>query len=150
MRVTLLLSDSAQEAGGKVHALGLGWNVCGSPTPPMGVVVFIEVAWDETNRNIEFRLELVDADGHPVTAPGPFGDQPLVIEGQTQAGRPPGIPPGSDITIPLVLNIGPLPLAASQRYEWRVQIDGRSRAEWTRSFYVVPPPPTGGFGPAAT
>ncbi|MCG7284947.1 hypothetical protein MHY85_03040 [Cellulomonas sp. ACRRI] len=137
MRLTLLLADAAQEAMGKVHSLGLGWNTTGTPTPPMAVVVLLDVGWDETNRDIELLLELVDADGHPVTVPGPFGDQPLNVTAQTQAGRPPGLPAGSEVRIPLTVNIGPgLPLVAGQRYEWRATLDGRTNPDWSQSFFV--------------
>lgn len=95
MRATVLLADSAQsDPAGKVHALGLGWTVTSTPTPPMALVVLIEVDWTEANRKIPFKAELLTADGHNVTARGPLGEQPISLEGEFEAGRPAGIPPG--------------------------------------------------------
>ncbi|GAA5157197.1 DUF6941 family protein [Ornithinimicrobium tianjinense] len=142
MKLTLLLADSAQEAQGKVHALGLGWTAIGTPTSPMALVVLLDVDWDETNRDIALHIELVDADGHLVTVPGPFGDQPLTLDATAQAGRPPGMPRGAAVRLPLTLNVsGGLPLVAGQRYEWRATLNGQADAAWAQSFHVLASPP---------
>lgn len=138
MRATVLLADSAQsDPAGKVHALGLGWTVTSTPTPPMALVVLIEVDWTEANRKIPFKAELLTADGHNVTAQGLLGEQPISLEGEFEAGRPAGIPPGTPLSVPLAVNLGPgLPLTAGQRYEWRVNLDGRTEASWSASFLI--------------
>lgn len=142
MKLTMLLADAAQEVGGKVYALGLGWNITGTPTPAMALVVMIDVGWEETNENLHLRIELVDADGHTVMVPGPLGEQPLCIEAHTQAGRPPGVPRGSEIRIPMTVSIAQgLALVPGQRYEWRATINGNAGAEWRQGFYVMPTQP---------
>lgn len=138
MRATVLLADAAQtDPQGKVHALGLGWTVTSSPTPPMALVVLIEVDWTESNRKFPFRAELLTADGHPVTTQTPLGEQPVTLEGDFEAGRPPGIPAGTPLAIPFAVNLGPgFPLVHGQRYEWRVHLDGRTEESWAASFLV--------------
>ena len=67
MKVMLLLADSAQVTpdGAKVHALGLGWDLTGSPTAPMAVVALIQVPWHETNLQHHFVIMLRDVQGFP-------------------------------------------------------------------------------------
>lgn len=137
MRLTLLLADAAEDANGKVSALGLGWTVTSTPTPPMAIVVLLDIGWDETNRDIDLHLGLFDADGRPVTVPGPFGDQPLEVSAKAQAGRPPGVPPGTEMRMPLTVALGPgLPLTPGQRYEWRARLDGHHEVGWNAAFTV--------------
>ncbi len=51
MRIHLLLADSAQaDPTGKVHALGLGWTVTSTPTPPAALIATIWVDWTEANQ----------------------------------------------------------------------------------------------------
>ena len=66
MRVTLMLADSAQVADGKLfYILGGGWSITGPPAPS-AIALLVEVPWDQTNRRLEWRFELVDSDGYPV------------------------------------------------------------------------------------
>jgi hypothetical protein len=60
--VVLLADSAATDATGKVHALGLGWTMTSSPTPPMAVVVLFHVPWDQSNVKHNMVLELVDSD----------------------------------------------------------------------------------------
>lgn len=120
MRVDLLLADSAQaDASGKVHALGLGWSVTSTPTPPAAVVAFIWANWTEANIRFDFRCELVDGDGNPVLR----SDEAVAVWGQTEIGRPAGIPVGSDLMTPVVVTLdGGLVLVPGQSYEWRITV----------------------------
>ncbi|SIJ34532.1 Uncharacterised protein [Mycobacteroides abscessus subsp. abscessus] len=139
MKATVLLADSAQaDPNGKVHALGLCWSVTGTPTPAHALVVLIEVAWDETNKKIPFHAELVDGDGNSVVIDSPVGQQPLQLDGVVEAGRPPGMPPGTAVRIPFCTQIGAgLNLVVGQRYEWRFSLNGESHEDWSASFTVV-------------
>lgn len=93
---------------------------------------------ERANRPHELELTLLTADGeHAVVAPGPFGDQPLVIEATFEVGRPAGIPEGSDIDHDFALNLSAgLPLEAGARYEWRLRIDDHHEESWTAPFQV--------------
>ncbi len=139
MRAKILLADYAKVSDGKVDALGLGWTTTVTPTPPAAVVLLLQIGWDETNRPLTGTLELLDADGQPVHVTGPHGPHPLRISFSGEAGRPAGVPAGSMIDLPVTATLGPgLPLVASQRYEWRLTIDGETQEDWVASFFVRP------------
>ncbi len=137
MKVFLLLADAAQVTpdGAKVHALGLGWDLTGSPTAPMALVALIQVPWNETNQQHHFVLRLRDADGHPVVVPCPTGEQGVQVEGDFEVGRAAGIPGGTTQTIKLAVQVGPIPLAPG-RYEWHASIDGETGEGWSVAFTV--------------
>ena len=136
VKAHLFLADSAQaDPTGKLHALGLGWTMTVTPTPPAAVVALIEVEWSESNQPFHVTLELLDADGERVSIPGPIGPSELVIEGDMETGRPPGHPHGTSQFVPLTLNVaGGMPLQVGQRYQWRLSIDGEARE--AVGFYV--------------
>jgi hypothetical protein len=115
VRVTLLLADAAQAVNGKLYVLGGGWSLTGPDPSAMALAVKIEVPWDRANIKHRWRIELLDGDGVPIeiaSAPG-GGTQPLRIEGEFEAGRP--------------------PLAAGGRYVWRLSIDGFEE-DWQVAF----------------
>jgi hypothetical protein len=132
----MLLADAAQEVNGKLYVLGGGWSVTGPEVPPMAIALKIDVPWNEANRRRQWELVLLDADGSPVTFPSADGPQELRVGGDFEVGRPPGLTPGSDIDLPLAVNVGPLPLPPGARYTWRLQIDGETQEHWQLSFTV--------------
>ncbi len=126
MRTTLLLCDYAQEVGGKLYILGGGWSMYRGSPVTMGLAVKIAVPWDEANIPHDFSAKLVTEDGGDPVLPraeGGAAPTPLEFQGRFETGRPPGIPPGSDLDAPFVVNLAGLPLAVG-RYEWQVLIDG--------------------------
>lgn len=139
MQAILLLADSAQvDSQNKIHALGLGWSVTSTPTPPAAVCCLILVPWTATNRRHRFVLHLLDGDGTEVQTPGET-PAPLRIEGEFEMGRPPGAPSGSPLTQPFVLAVpAGLELQRGQTYDWRLDIDGHHESDWTASFFVRP------------
>lgn len=139
MRTTVLLADSAQtDLQGKVHALGLGWSVTTSPTPPAAIVTLVEVDWNEANQKYKIEFDLVDEDGHPVELANPFGEpEKLHFEAEFEMGRPPGIPPGTPLVMPFTVPIGPgLPLQPNRSYRWKVTNSGQPGDDLGLSFYV--------------
>ena len=136
MRATLILADSAQvDPAGKVHLLGGGWSITGSPLGAFAVVVLIAVEWSETNEPHRAVLRLEDADGRVVSI---AGDEPSAIqqEHDFEVGRPAGVPVGSSVDVPVVWNFGPgMPLPTG-RYLWRLEIDGETREPWSLPFVV--------------
>jgi hypothetical protein len=135
---TLLLANSAEATpSGTVSALGLGWSVTVTPTPPTAVIILLLVPWDQANIKHDLYLRLTDSDGNVVLIPQPpTGDMgPLEVSGEFEVGRPPGLPHGTDIDHPMPLNISAgLTLTPGQRYQWRLDIDGETVA--TRGFLV--------------
>jgi hypothetical protein len=95
----LLLTDYSEVLGGKVYAMGGGWNMLRFPDLPtehsFGIAFGIDVPWDETNQPHELRLEIHDPDGTRL------GDE-FTVEFET--GRPPGAVAGQDQRITLSLN----------------------------------------------
>jgi hypothetical protein len=138
MKVTMLLADHAQAAEGKLNIIGAGWTVIGPAPAPFAIAILFEVPWDRANEQHDFRLELVDSDGDAVLVPTPDGEQPLVLEGQFEVGRPPGVKRGTPLPFPLALNMGPHQLAAGGRYEWRLTLNEESHEDWRLAFSTRP------------
>jgi hypothetical protein len=143
VKVTLLLADAAQAVNGKLYVLGGGWSLTGPDPSAMALAVKIEVPWDRANLKHRWLLELLDEDGNAVEMPSAAAGgavQPLRIEGEFEAGRPPGLKPGTPLDVALALNFAPLPLAAGGRYVWRLSIGGFDD-DWQVAFSTRPAAP---------
>lgn len=141
MEAVVLLANAAEaNQNGLVNALGLGWSVTGTPTPPAAIVVMMKVPWTDTNQQHDFCLKLVDADGQEVMLgqnPQTGEVAPLQLVGQFEVGRPPGLPHGTSLDNALTINIGPgLPLVPGAIYQWRLEVNGSEVA--AQSFFVRP------------
>src|SRR6266508_1380039 len=137
----MMLADSAQAAEGKLYIRGGGWNITGPEPSPSAIAIYIEVSWDLANMRHHWRLELMDSDGQPVMVPTPMGEQPMVLEGEIEVGRPPGVTPGTGLGVPLAINLGPLPLPPGGRYEWRLSIRDQTEDNWRLPFSTRSAPP---------
>lgn len=141
MRATILLADSAQVADGKLYLLGGGWNITGPQPTQSAIAMLFEVPWDRANERHHVRLDLLDADGQPVPMPNPVGEAaPLVIEADFEVGRPPGLKRGTPLSLPLAVNLPPLPLPPDGRFEWRLTINGEAHEDWRAAFSTRPAP----------
>lgn len=131
----IILCDAAQTdpVNGKLHMLGAGWTVIGTPTSPHAVALMIQVPWDRANEKLPVRIELLDDDGKAVEIPTDSGLQPLRGDAELEVGRPPGLAHGSPLSAVFALNVGALPLSPG-RYQWRAEVAGDSLAE---SFQVM-------------
>ena len=145
MRVTIMLADFAQAVNGKLYIMGGGWSLTGPAPSPSAIAIKIEVPWNDTNRKHVLKVELLDGDYRPVNAPTQEGTAPVVISGEFEVGRPPGMMPGTPIDVPFAFNLPPIPLEPSRRYVWRVSIDGKAEDDWEVAFSTRPAQP----GPAA-
>lgn len=126
-----MLCDAAvADPNGKIHMLGAGWSVTSSPTAPSAIAVFLKVPWDRTNQKLTSRLQLEDADGHPVVLPG--SGEPVGVEQIIEVGRPPGLDPGTPIDASFQLTVQSMPLEAG-RYVWRLTV---AEGEWPIGFTV--------------
>jgi len=126
VKTTLLLCDHAQEVAGKLYVLGGGWSIYRGSPVTMALAVKISVPWDAANIPHAFSARLVTEDGADTALTGPEGEPvvtPIQFEGQFEAGRPAGVPPGIELDAPFAVNIAGLPLPVG-RYEWTVAIDG--------------------------
>lgn len=139
MKISLFLADAAvpDAQSGKVHALGLGWRHCQTPTPPFALVIFLDIDWDETNKQHKLLCQLLTTDGEPVVVMGAQGPQRISFEAAAEAGRPPGAIHGTSVRMPLTLNIpGGIPLEPGI-YEWRVEVEGFEQATAVEAFVVL-------------
>lgn len=134
MRVTMLLCDHAEVADNKLFINGAGWDACPAPSPPHAVAMLLLVPWAQTNRAHAYRLALLDEDGTPVMQPGPDGPLPVEVTGGFEVGRPPGVPHGVELSIPVAVNVAPLPLRRGTGYRWQLVINDEADVSWSVSF----------------
>lgn len=129
IKATIILCDAAQsDPSGKLHMLGAGWSVTGTPTAAAAVAVLLKIPWDLANQKLPFSLQLEDADGQPVI----LGGGPVDMQSEFEVGRPPGLDPGSPIDASFQLSVQPMPLAPG-RYQWRLRV---GVDEFAESFQV--------------
>jgi hypothetical protein len=132
----MILADAAQAVGGKLFILGGGWSIMGWPPGPSAMAIKLDVPWDQTNQRHQLRLALYDADGGVVTDEEGNG---VVVEGDFEVGRPPGIKPGTAIDFSLAVGFPTLPLEPGKRYVWRLSIGPEEREDWQVSFSTAAP-----------
>jgi len=97
----LILADYAEAIGDKLYLMGGGWDVLQiQSTFPVrqkfAIAVAFHVPWDETNQRQPFSLEILTEAGEPLG---------VTLQGQVEAGRPPGIPPGTSQRVQLAVNL---------------------------------------------
>ena len=133
--VTMMLADSAQVADGRLFILGGGLNEVGPAPQPMAIAMLLDVPWDRANISHDWKFELLDEDGTPVL----FDEQPVLVGGQFEAGRPAGLAPGTPIVVPMAINFSALPVDPAARYVWRLAVNDTSEPGWALPFRVRPP-----------
>lgn len=138
-RVTMMLCDHVAVAEGKFYINGGGWHDIGPGPSPFGLAVLIGVPWTMANKKIKFELRLVKADAEPVMQPGPAGEQPIVVAGEFEVGRPPGSVEGAHIDFPLPLNFPPIGLPPGERLTWELLLND-DPGGWTVPFNTRPNP----------
>lgn len=133
----MLLADYAVVSDGKLTIVGGGWSQTGPEPAAFGIGLLIQVPWDQSNTLHSFSVELLDADGSPVSFDDEDGesDQVVAFGGEFEVGRPPGLKPGTPLDFPVAVNSTPLPLSPG-RYEWRLTIDNETRDDWRMPFTV--------------
>lgn len=137
-------ADHAEAINNKLYVQGAGWTDMVQPIAPngqpgivhMGMAVSILIGWNETNRRFPLTLALRHEDG----------DEIARVSAQVEAGRPPGMPPGSDFRS--VLAIGAeIQFPKTGAYELRAELDGEERTSVFRVHApadvagTTPPPP---------
>jgi hypothetical protein len=138
MKVTMMLADSAQVAGGKLNVLGGGWNIVGPAPMPFAIAGMIEVPWHLTGQEHQFRLELIDLDGNAIQVPTPAGQQPLFLEGGFTVEPSPEAREGAFIPFPFAFFLGPVPLPSGSHFEWRLSVNDQHHEDWRLAFSTRP------------
>lgn len=120
LEATMLLCDWAEALQGKLYMMGGGWTQLSLNTPNVTITlaITISVPWDRTNMKLPILVRLLTEDGDEVVKPD---GKPVRIEGQIEAGRPPGTKPGTTFVSPLTIRVGGFPLEPGG-YSWRLSI----------------------------
>ncbi|HVA60350.1 MAG TPA: hypothetical protein VNG13_07410 [Mycobacteriales bacterium] len=134
------MANHAEAINGLLYLQGAGWSELQLPAGPqgqpgivhVGIGVSILVGWNETNVRYPLRLRITHEDGSDL----------VNIDAAVEAGRPTGIPAGSDIRTVLAIN-GELQFPQAGGYELRAELDGQLRTASFRVHAPSPPPPVG-------
>ena len=122
LAVDAFLADAVTAVGGKLFALGAGWNRIIVPALPathdrIGVGMLVHLAGTSERQEHRFAIRLETPDGTALTlANGPNGPV-TAIEGSFTAQ-------GEDATIPFAMQLDGLPFRTAGRYTVVVTIDG--------------------------
>lgn len=140
--VDAFLCDGVEGVGGKLYALGIGWNhiaVAQFPVrlPRLGVGLVFHVPYTATNQPHEFFLSLQHEDGAllpladaaPGTDEGTVEDGKIVrVGGQLNIGRPAELPPGDEQVAALAVQLDGVEFPNPGRYAIVVTMDGTEDA----------------------
>lgn len=144
----VVIADHAEAINGKLYLQGAGWTDMMQPLGPegqptimhLGIAVSILIRWNETNRRFPLAVTITHEDGAELAR----------VNAQVEAGRPVGIPPGSDFRSVLAIgaNIqfprtGSYNLAAELNGETRsvvFRVNGPAQASGPAALSQVPPP----------
>lgn len=141
----ITVANHAEAINGLLYLQGAGWTDVQQPIGPdgqpgiihFGIGVSVLVGWNETNRRFPMTVRVLHEDGSVL----------MNLDAAVEAGRPPGMPPGSDLRT--VLAIGAeVQFPQSGGYELRAELDGKTRSAAFRVHPPGPPPPRAG-GPAS-
>jgi hypothetical protein len=142
----VVIANHAEAINGLLYLQGAGWTDIQQPVGAngqlgivhFGMAVSILVGWNETNRRFPLKLVVVHEDGAELAPP---------VYAQIEAGRPPGLPEGSDIRSVIALN-AEAQFQRLGRYEFRVELGDEVRRTAFRVKSALPMPP--GMHPLAS
>jgi hypothetical protein len=124
IRATVLVADSVDATGGKLHLLGAGWNhilVAELPVAHgrLGIGILVEVPAEQAGVEHEIAVRLEDPDGQAASAiDGSFSVEP----------PPPGSPLGAH-SLPIALNLDGVVFERSGAYRVVVTVNGVDSGE---------------------
>lgn len=139
--VILAILVGRDESTGLPALLGPGWTVRSPDPEPMALQALIYIPRERRGSTVSWRLQLLYADGEPVSlvAPVPGVPSDFAFEGnETVAGLD-----DSSLTTPLtlgpIISLPPFRLPKGREYFWRLWVDAETRDEWTAPFRTTPP-----------
>jgi hypothetical protein len=132
VKASLLLANAAETREGLLYILGGGWSLAGPDAFGGCVVVKIEVPWTYLGSDVDWRLELLDADDQPV--PHPDNGDPIAAYGRFRPEH--AHVPHRPLDVSFVVPFGPLELEPGGRYLWALTVDGLQDDQWRVGFNV--------------
>ncbi len=119
-----LLADAVQVVDGKLYILGGGWDHLTAPQFPVArqveLAVRVIVAWTETNRPLQFEVQLETEDGEALLHPA--------AQAEIAVGRPIHLREGSEQAVPFVMKMAGVPLRYPGRYVFVLRLAGEELA----------------------
>ena len=117
-------ADHAEAINGKLYLHGVGWTDLLQPAGPtgqpgivhLGIGVSILIGWNETNRRFPLKVTIAHEDGAELTR----------VDALVEAGRPPGIQPGSDFRSVLALSAN-IQFPKAGAYQLSAELNGQKR-----------------------
>jgi hypothetical protein len=138
MEVVAFLADSVQAAGGKLHALGVGWRVLHAQALPtrhdrVGIGVMVRTSASEAGAH-RLMLTLNGPEGRT----RPFGAD---ADGMPRTGLElPFSSPEGEANVTLALNLDGLVFEQEGRYEFVLTVDGSEHARLPFNLQTKPEP----------
>lgn len=138
------LANHVEAINGLLYLTGAGWTEIRPPVQPdgrvgiahFGIGISVLVGWNDTNQRIPVEVTITHEDG---------GEPLLRAEGQIEQGRPPGLPPGSDLRSVIAIGVD-LQFPRAGGYQVTATIPGSARSV---SFRAVFPEAPRGAGPTS-
>lgn len=131
INANLMLCDYAHVAEGKLYISGGGWTVALAMRGH--IAVLLKVPWDQANHRIAIEFSLLDQDGNGIQF-GPENANRIGL--MLEVGRPPGLPRGTDLDVPIAIPLPEIALPPGN-YEWTMQVNGEGRDTWHLPFLIV-------------
>jgi uncharacterized protein DUF6941 len=137
MQVDAFLADSVQAAGGKLHALGIGWQVIQVSAFPVrhdrvGLGLVVRTSADESGPHT-LSVALLDPSGEP----RPFNDRPSFEAAFAS--------PDGEGTATLALNLDGLVFESEGMHAFVLGIDGQEQVRLAFRVQTRPEPPPSEF-----
>lgn len=136
------LANHAEAVNGLLYLSGAGWSdhwrapgpENSLPPTHLGIGISVLVPWTETNRRHHLVVIVEGEDG---------GAEFVKAEADLEVGRPPGLPPGTDLRAVLALNAD---VALPEEGAYRI-VATLGQKKKSVTFRVHNQPPGGGFSP---
>ena len=136
------VANHAEAINGLLYLQGAGWTDIQQPMGPngqpgivhIGLAVSILVGWNETNQRYPVSVRILHEDGSEL----------VNLAAEVEAGRPPGLPAGSDIRSVMAIS-AELQFARPGGYELRAELAGKSKSAVFRVHHPAQAPQN--FGP---
>ncbi len=142
MELEAFLADSVLATGGKLSALGMGWNVLAAPGFParhdrIAIGVLVRVPPEDTTRPHDLSIRLVDRGGTEL----PLGRRPDGAE-LRELDAPFQVQPSEEgSTATFALNFDGLVFERPGAYAFVLRLDGAERKRLEFRVQTPPPPP---------